>query len=96
MEPSTPKQFDERKKRSRHFIVLNVTSAQLVDDVHGHRDDGSAESDWGRVFDRIEAEIAIEAAGTKTFERLYHLVEKGYRADLNQKFSGAIWLQHPK
>ena len=25
--------FDERKKRSRHFIVLNVTSAQFVDDA---------------------------------------------------------------
>lgn len=52
----------------------------------------------GRVvpmFDHLDQEAAIEAANTKTFERLYALVKKGYRPDLEQNFPGAIWLNHP-
>jgi len=42
-----------------------------------------------------EMEMIIEAAGTKTLERLYLLVQKGYRPDFDMEFSGAIWLHHP-
>ena len=40
-------------------------------------------------------EAAIEAAGTKTMERLYLLVQKGYRPELDTNFYGAISLHHP-
>src|ERR1035437_8801667 len=48
-----------------------------------------------RTFDAIEKNAAIEAAGTKIFERLYQLVQRGYRPDFHMQFPGAIWLHHP-
>jgi hypothetical protein len=53
--------------------------------------DESAEAMW----DRLDKEATIEAANTRTFERLYALVKKGYRPDLEETFAGAIWLRHP-
>jgi hypothetical protein len=47
--------------------------------------------DW----DHPEQETVIEAAATKTFERLYALVKKGYRPEFQESFPGAIWLTHP-
>jgi hypothetical protein len=48
-------------------------------------------ADW----DHLERETVIEAAATKTFERLYALVKKGYRPEFQESFLGAIWLTHP-
>jgi hypothetical protein len=42
-----------------------------------------------------KAEMDIEAAGTKTLERLHQLVQKGYRPDFDMQFVGAVWLHHP-
>ena len=47
------------------------------------------------MWDRLDKEAAIEAANTRTFERLFALVKKGYSPDLEETFSGAIWLRHP-
>jgi hypothetical protein len=49
----------------------------------------------GELLDRLDLEMAIDAAGTKTFERLYQLIQRGYQPDLDEEFSGAIWLRHP-
>jgi hypothetical protein len=48
-----------------------------------------------RMLDHLNQEAIIEAAGTRTFERLYALIERGYRPNLEDNFSGAIWLNHP-
>jgi hypothetical protein len=43
----------------------------------------------------FEQEAAIEAAGKKILGRLFALVQKGYRPDLDETFSGAISRNHP-
>jgi hypothetical protein len=49
-----------------------------------------------RIFDDTASlEAVIDAAGEKTFERLYALVKGGYRPDLDETYTGAIWLRHP-
>ena len=48
-----------------------------------------------RWLEKLDDEMVIEAAGTKTLERLYQLVQKGYRPDLDMQFAGAIWFHHP-
>lgn len=53
------------------------------------------EGDAQTFLDHVDQEAMIEAANTKTFERLYALVKKGYRPNLEQDFYGAIWLEHP-
>ena len=49
-----------------------------------------------RIFDDTASlEAVIDAAGERTFERLYALVKRGYRPDLDETYTGAIWLRHP-
>jgi hypothetical protein len=52
------------------------------------------DEDAQTFLDHGDQETMIEAAITKTFERLYALVKKGYRPDLEDDFTGAIWLEH--
>ena len=47
--------------------------------------------DW----DHLERETVIDAAATKTFERLYALVKKGYRPEFQESFPGANPLTIP-
>lgn len=49
----------------------------------------------GAAIRHANEQAAIEAAGTKTLERLYQLVRKGYRPDFDMQFAGAVWLHHP-
>jgi hypothetical protein len=49
-----------------------------------------------RIFDATDSlEAVIDAAGEKTFGRLYALVERGYQPDLDGTYTGGIWLHHP-
>lgn len=54
-----------------------------------------ADIEAGNWVARLDQEAVIEAAGTKAFERLYALVKRGYRPDLDETYLGAVWLHHP-
>lgn len=69
---------------------------EKLDDI-SHRTPQSIEDEnVGKNLTRHpDQEAAIETAGTKTMERLYLLVQNGYRPQLDTKFYGAISLHHP-
>lgn len=54
-----------------------------------------ADIEAGNWIERLDQEVIIDAAGEKTFERLYALVKRGYRPDLDETYTGGIWLRHP-
>jgi hypothetical protein len=71
--------------------VTSAQSAKKADMLFSAKENGGVGS-----MEAGALEETIEAAGTQTMERLFLLVQKGYRPDLDMEFSGAIWLHHPR
>jgi hypothetical protein len=43
----------------------------------------------------IDTAVAVDAAGTKTLERLHQLMQVGYAPNLDIDFPGSLFLHHP-